>query len=109
MRCKAETAAAPKVLFQLTVNGASVGIFENEPYTRTFPHATAANVQMALEQAALEGTIPAEYGAGNMIVSGQGAEGVPPLVVRSVNGAGHRPLQIRSKSDCTSGRRRRLS
>jgi hypothetical protein len=81
-----EVIAAPKATFQLKVNGAEVGIFENgpEPYPfNLFPHTNAANVQAALESV---------YGAGNVIVTGQGPEGVPPLVVTSVNGNADRPV-----------------
>jgi hypothetical protein len=69
----------PNALFVLKVNHEGVEFFESEPYSGVdsglFPHATAANVQAKLE---------AVLGAGNVTVTGQGPEGLPPLLVTSV-------------------------
>jgi hypothetical protein len=73
-------------VFQLKINEEAVGLFESSPYPfGKFPHATAANVQAALESASA-------YGPGNVIVTGQGAEGLPPLIVTMVNGQANRPV-----------------
>jgi hypothetical protein len=84
-------------LLRLKINEelVTVGFFESAPYPfGIFPHATAANVQAALES-------PAAYGPGNVVVTGQGPEGLPPLVVTMVNGEANRPvppLEIASPS-----------
>jgi hypothetical protein len=83
-------AAAPNMAFQLKVNGIPLKFFQTgpEPYSfpvEAVPPATAANVQAALES-------ESAYGPGNVIVTGQGPEGVPPLVVSSVNGDAGRPV-----------------
>jgi hypothetical protein len=81
-----EITAEPGMAFQLNVNGATVGLFETEPYPfGAVPHATAANVQGALEA-------ESAYGPGNVVVTGQGPEGTPPLVVTSVGKDAARPL-----------------
>jgi hypothetical protein len=74
-----EITVAPGAVFELKVHGTSVGAFENEPYPfGELPHATAANVQTALES-------ESAYGSGNVEVKGQGPEGLPPLTVTTVN------------------------
>jgi hypothetical protein len=73
------TVAPNNVLFVLEINKKEVmgGEFESAPYlVGAFPHATAANVQAALES-------ESAYGPGGVVVSGQGPEGLPPLVVRT--------------------------
>jgi hypothetical protein len=94
-----EITAAPNTTFALQVQNTAVGIvtsepFESEPYSfGNFKHATAANVQTALESA---------YGAGNVHVTGMGPAGepekqVPPLTVTSVGEDAQRavpPLEI---------------
>jgi hypothetical protein len=85
-----ELTVSPSTAFELKVERNSLGFFESEPYPfEALPHATAANVQAALEA---EGG----YGPGNVLVTGQGPEGTPPLTVTSVNkDAGVRVPKIR--------------
>jgi hypothetical protein len=69
-------------VFVLEINNKEVvgGEFESAPYLNNneLPHATAANVQAALES-------PSAYGPGNVEVTGQGPEGLSPLTVTTVN------------------------
>jgi len=76
-----EIIAEPGSAFELRVNGSEVGLFEAAPYEfgGSFPQATAANVQSALEGA---------YGAGNVVVTG-GPGGSAPLVIKT----GYHPVE----------------
>jgi hypothetical protein len=84
------TAMPENELFELKVNGTEVGTFESAPYPfAAVPHATAANVQAALESS------ESAYGPGGVHVTGTGAGGeFPPLTVRT--GAPLPPLEIPS-------------
>ncbi len=72
-----EITISPNAAFELKVNGNEVGYFESAPEYPYgfFTHATAANVQAALESV---------YGAGNVEVT-EGPAGSAPLLVTSVN------------------------
>jgi hypothetical protein len=72
---------------KVNVNGTRVGLFESAPYSNgKYPHATAVNVQVALES-------PSAYGPGNVHVKGTGAgEELPPLTVTTVNEDADRPV-----------------
>jgi hypothetical protein len=77
-----EVSAVEGALFVLKVTNEKKEVveffFESAPYSFGFvAHATAGNVQSALETV---------YGAGNVAVTGQGAEGLPPLKITSTGG-----------------------
>jgi hypothetical protein len=85
-----EISAAPETVFVLKVEAheekTTVGAFETEPYEFGFAERlTAANVEVALDGI---------YGAGNVRVSGQGAEGLPPLRVESVGEDADRSVPV---------------
>jgi hypothetical protein len=80
------TAFGVKARNEATGQYEPIGLFQTEPYPfGAVPHATAENVQKALEA-------PSAYGEGNVVVTGQGPEGTPPLKVTSVGKDADRPV-----------------